>query len=140
MVKTLGCGAVRHEIEHLKQLARQEVERMESQPSLFVFENDELIEDAISSLSNSSISTVGPELIFGRIYDYIGFGQIKEDLFRHLVISRLAFPLSKLKTTEYLYRYQGKNIEVDSIYRFLDKLSGSLKSENKLLLNTPNAP
>ena len=128
-MKTLGCGAQRHEIEHLKQLARQEIERMESQPSLFVFENDELIEDAISSLSNSSISTVGPELIFGRIYDYIGFGQIKEELFRHLVISRLAFPLSKLKTTEYLYRYQGKSIDVDSIYRFLDKLSGSLKPD-----------
>jgi hypothetical protein len=25
-------------------------------------------------------------------YDYIGFSRIKEDLFRHLVISRLAFP------------------------------------------------
>jgi len=44
-----------------------------------------------------------------------------------LVISRLAFPLSKLKTTDYLYRYQGKQIEVDTIYRFLDKLSGCLK-------------
>jgi len=68
-------------------------------------------------------------LVFGRIYDYIGFGRIKEDLFRHLVISRLAFPLSKLKTTEYLYRYQGKIIDVDSVYRFLDKLSSSLKPE-----------
>jgi len=129
VIKTIGCGAVRHEIDRLKQVARQEIERLESQPSLFVFENDELIEDAISSLSNSSINTVGPELIFGRIYDYIGFGQIKEELFRHLVISRLAFPLSKLKTTEYLYRYQGENIDVNSVYRFLDKLSSSLKSK-----------
>jgi len=129
VVKTVGCGARRHEIDHLKQLAHQEIERIESQPLLFSFENDELVEDAISSLSNSSIRTVGPELIFGRIYDYIGFGQIREELFRHLVISRLAFPLSKLKTTEYLYRYQGKSIDVDSVYRFLDKLNSSLKSE-----------
>ena len=43
VVKTLGCGAQRHEIEYMKQLARQEVERLEAQPSLFVFENDELI-------------------------------------------------------------------------------------------------
>jgi transposase len=41
----------------------------------------------------------------------------------------LAFPLSKLKTTEYLYRYQGKTINIDSVYRFLDKLSNSLKSD-----------
>jgi len=129
VVKTIGCGAERHEIDRLKLLARQEIDRIERQPLLFTSENDELIDEAISSLSNSSISTVGPELIFGRIYDYIGFGRIKEELFRHLVISRLAFPLSKLKTTEYLYRYQGKSIDVDSIYRFLDKLSGSLKSD-----------
>jgi len=127
VVKTIGCGTQRHKIERLKQVARQEIKQLESQPTLFVFENDELIEEAISSLSNSSISTVGPELIFGRIYDHIGFGQINEALFRHLVISRLAFPLSKLKTTEYLYRYQGKSIDVNSVYRFLDRLSSSLK-------------
>ena len=129
VVKTVGCGTQRHELEELKVIARQEIEQLEKQPSLFSSENDELIEATISSLHNSNISTVGPELIFGRIYDYIGFGQIKEEMFRHLVISRLAFPLSKLKTTEYLYRYQGKIIDVNSIYRFLDKLSSSLKCE-----------
>jgi hypothetical protein len=127
VVKTVGCGTQRHEIDRLIILARQEIEHLQAQPKLFQSENDELVEEAISLLSNSSIRTIGPELIFGRIYDYIGFGRIKEELFRHLVISRLAFPLSKLKTTEYLYRYQGKSIEVDAIYRFMDKLSSELK-------------
>jgi len=127
VIKTIGCGTTRHDIDHLKLVARQEIDLLKAQSSLFVFENDKLIEDTIALLSNSSIRTVGPELIFGRIYDHIGFGQIKEELFRHLVISRLAFPLSKLKTTEYLYRYQGKSIDVDSVYRFLDKLNSSLK-------------
>jgi transposase len=127
VVKTVGCGAQRHEIERLKILARQEIERIQAQPSLFHSEQDELIEEAFSALSNSCILTIGPELIFGKIFDYIGFGRIKEELFRHLVISRLAFPLSKLKTTEYLYRYQGKSVEVDAIYRFMDKLSSGLK-------------
>ena len=103
VIKTIGCGATRHEIDHLKSVARQEIDLLEAQLSLFVFEKDQLIEDTIALLSNSSIRTVGPELIFGRIYDHIGFGRIKEEMFRHLVISRLAFPLSKLKTTEYLY-------------------------------------
>lgn len=127
VLKTVGCGTTRHEIDRLKLLARQEIERLEAQPSLFPSESDELVEQAFSSLYNSSIRTVGPELVFGRIYDYIGFGRIKEKLFRHLVISRLAFPLSKLKTTEYLYRYQGEIIDVDAVYRFLDKLNDSLK-------------
>ena len=127
MLKTVGCGTQRHEIDRLRIVAHQEIERIKAQPKLFRSEHDELIEVILSSLSNSSISTVGPELIFGRIYDYIGFGRISEELFRHLVISRLAFPLSKLKTTEYIYRYRGRNISVDSVYRFLDRLSNTLK-------------
>ncbi len=47
----------------------------------------------------------------------------------HWVISRLAFPLSKLKTIEYLYRYQGVSLNKDSVYRFLDKLNNQLKDK-----------
>ncbi|MDR2653002.1 MAG: hypothetical protein LBC68_11955 [Prevotellaceae bacterium] len=50
-------------------------------------------------MSSSNIRTV-PELVFGSIYDFIGFGSLKEELFRHLVISRLAFPLRKWKSTK----------------------------------------
>ena len=45
------------------------------------------------------------------------------------MISRLSFPLSKLKTTEYLYRYQGIEVNVIKIYRFMDELSDKYKSE-----------
>ena len=86
VVKTVGCGTQRHEIERLKILAAQEIERLEAHPKLFKSEHDELIEGVFSSLYNSNIRTVGPELIFGRIYDHIGFGNIREELFRHLVI------------------------------------------------------
>ena len=130
VVKTIGCATTQHEIKRLEQLAREEMDRLSGdQLKLFGYESDEMIEQAFSLLDNSSIHTVGPELIFGKIYDYIGFNSIKEELFRHLVIARLAFPLSKLKTVDYLRRYQGKEIEIDTIYRFLDKLSGELKPE-----------
>lgn len=69
------------------------------------------------------------ELIFGKIYDYIGFATVGEEMFRHLVIARLAFPLSKLKTVEYLYRYQGASLDIDAVYRFLDKLNSKLKQQ-----------
>ena len=74
VLKTVGCGRARHEIDRLKMHARQEIERLEAQPSLFPSESDVLVEQVFSSLYNSSIRTVGPELIFGRIYDHIGFG------------------------------------------------------------------
>ncbi len=129
VLKTIGYGKSEKEIENLLHLGRQEIEKLTQQPKLFISESDSIIEQAFSMLTNSNIRTVGPELIFGKIYDYIGFNQIREELFRHLVIARLAFPLSKLKTTEYLYRYQGINIHPDRIYRFLDKLNDKLKSK-----------
>lgn len=127
VVKTIGCATERHKVDCLKLQARQQMEELERQPSLFASVDDQLVEQAFSMLSNSHIRTIGPELIFGKIYDHIGFGAIGEPLFRHLVIARLAFPLSKLKTAGYLYRYQGVWIDSDKIYRFLDKLNNRLK-------------
>ena len=129
VVKTIGCGKTEQEIQKLVYLAHQEVERLSHQPKLFVSGSDIIVDQVFSALENASIKTVGPEIIFGKIYDSIGFNAIKEDLFRHLVISRLVFPLSKLKTVEYLYRYQGVVLDIDSVYRFLDKLNNKLKDK-----------
>ncbi len=37
------------------------------------------------------------------------------------------YPTSKLKTVDYLQRYQGKTILIDRIYRFLDRLNDKYK-------------
>lgn len=129
VVKTIGCGVERHKIEDLKRLGRQEIEYLKKQPSLFQSDIDNLVENTFDSLTNSQIRTIGPELIFGKIFDSIGFGAIKEPLFRHLVIARLAYPLSKLKTSEYLYRFQGVSIGTDKIYHFLDRLNKQYKEQ-----------
>jgi transposase len=127
VVKTIGSSKSEQEIEKLYFLGKQELERISIQPKLFVSENDIIIEQVFDALQNASIKTVGPEIIFGKIYDHIGFNAINENLFRHLVIARLAFPLSKLKTIEYLYRFQGVMMDIDAVYRFLDKLNNKLK-------------
>ncbi len=129
VVKTIGSGKTEQEIQKLWFLGKQEIERLSMPPKLFVSETDTIIDNIFESLSNSSIRVVGPELIFGKIFDKIGFNKIEEDLFRHLVISRLAFPLSKLKTIDYLYRYQGVSLNKDTVYRFLDKLNSKLKDK-----------
>lgn len=129
VVKTIGSGRTDQEIQKLWFVGQQELERLSCQPKLFVSETDTIIDNIFESLSNASIRVVGPELIFGKIYDKIGFNKIEEELFRHLVISRLAFPLSKLKTIEYLYRYQGVSLNKDTVYRFLDKLNNKLKEK-----------
>jgi transposase len=129
VVKTIGCTTTQSEIKSLEYLAKQEIENLSKQPKLFDSEDDTLVDRMFSVLNNANIRTVGPEIIFGKIYDSIGFSAVKEKLFRHLVIARLAFPLSKLKTIEYLYRYQGTMLDIDVVYRFLDKLSNKLKDQ-----------
>jgi hypothetical protein len=129
VVKTIGVGSTGQQIQRLWYLGQQELERLNAQVQLFVSPADTAIEQAFNQLQNSSVRTIGPELIFGKIYDSIGFGLIKEHLLRHLVIARLAFPLSKLKTIEYLYRYQGVRKDIAAIYRFLDKLNNKLKQQ-----------
>jgi transposase len=129
VVTTIGSGKTEQELQKLLLIARQELDRLTAQSKLFVSAKDISVEAVFAALSNSNIRTVGPELIFGKIYDHIGFNQIEEALFRHLVISRLAFPLSKLKTVDYLYRYQGVNISISTVYRFLDKLNKNLKKQ-----------
>jgi len=129
LVKSLGSSIDPTVIFGLELKAKQEIQRMESNPSLFVFEKDTLIESFLSEVQNAQIRTIGPELVFGKVFDFIGFNTISEPLFRHLVIARLAFPLSKLKTIEYLYRYQGVYLDLDTVYRFLDKLNEQLKEK-----------
>jgi transposase len=74
------------------------------------------------------ITVTGTELLLGRIFDQIGFNQIQDDLFRKLVIARLCFPASKLRTTDYISKYQFLDIHVQDVYRYLDKLYKTQKA------------
>lgn len=75
----------------------------------------------------TSHKLVGIELTLGKIFDEIGFNQIGDPLFKYLVLYRLVYPRSKLKTTEYLYRYAQKSYSEDDIYRYMDKLYNTQK-------------
>jgi transposase len=137
VIKSLGSSTDPAILFGLELQAKQEIQRLESNPSLFVclfvFENDILITSFLREIQNGQIRTIGPELVFGKIFDFIGFNTINEPLFRHLVIARLAFPLSKLKTIDYLYRFQGIVLDLDTVYRFLDKLNNKLKNSVELI-------
>jgi transposase len=130
VVKTFGSGKTEQEIEFLCQCARQYLEQIKGQSSLFVDRDDALIESYLSELKNSQVQVIGPELIFGKIFDAIGFTkELDDDTFRHLVITRLYQPGSKLKTIDYLQRFLGIHLSVDELYRFLDKLRDRLKQK-----------
>ncbi len=50
-------------------------------------------------------------------------------MFRQLVITRLCYPASKLKTIDYLFKHKGLSIDVERVYRYLDKLNNKQKEK-----------
>ena len=129
VIKIIGSAETAQKIQILWYLDKQELERLSMQPKLFVPKTDTIVDSIFEILSNVSVKVVRPELIFGKIYEKIDFNKIDEELFGHLVILCLAFPLSKLKAIDYLCRYRGISLSVSSVYRFLDKLNNKLKDK-----------
>lgn len=126
VTKTIGSSRNPDEIERLFRKAQALLYPAEEiQPPLFatILPDDAVVENFLDSVACAHIRTIGPELIFGALFDRIGFNEVTEELFRHLVVARLAFPTSKLKTVDYLYRYRGILTHEDAIYRFLDTLN-----------------
>src|SRR3990167_2120908 len=112
-------------IEKLIAEARSHIIQIQRQGRLFptLTKENAAVVGLVRTLPNTAIRTIGPEHIFGTLFDRIGFDAIAEPLFRHLVVARLAHPKSKLKTAEYLNRYRGLDIDVNDIYRFMDTLN-----------------
>jgi transposase len=128
VVETIGTSKDEKEIsKYIKQGKELLESNFGNQQSLFLEKEDDSDFILVSEISNTDINVVGPELIFGNLFDKIGFNKIPEKLFRHITIARLVYPTSKLKTVEYLYRYEGKEYSIDSIYRFLDRMSSKYK-------------
>ena len=128
--QTVGASEDQDKINLLVQKARRIIQTCGGkQGELFSFQTAEetAVKRFLGQLSNQQVRVVGPELVFGTLFDRLGFGSIPEELFRHIVIARLAHPVSKLKTIDYLYRYQGITVKADSIYRFLDRLNDTHK-------------
>ena len=125
VVKTIGSSKDPEQISRMIELGKLFIAHQDKQYWLFPKDQQDnaAILDFVQNINNSQVRTVGPELILGKIFDQIGFDAIGEQLFRDIVIARLVYPTSKAKTVDYLYRYQGKTISTQSIYRFLDRLN-----------------
>lgn len=122
LYKTVGSSDNVSEVERLYREGKKEIEKITGQTGLPFYQQQE--QEFLNVFYNNieDLKLVGPELILGKLFDEIGFNKITDELFRHLVITRLVYPVSKLKTTDYLYKYKGISYDVVSIYRYLDKL------------------
>ncbi len=128
--KTIGCSSNSDEIERLVFEAEDFIRKHSGLQELDFSNYDSIYTQVLTSISSHQL--VGIDLVLGKIFDEIGFNQISDELFKDLVLYRLVYPKSKLKTTEYLSRFANKHYSEDDVYRYMDKLH---KTQKELVQN-----
>lgn len=122
VVHTAGSSGDKAIIHELISQAHRYIKQVKGQSEFIFFSGNDDRYYASVYENIQQIQLLGPELVLGKIFDSIGFNAIPDELFRHLVITRLVYPVSKLKTLDYLQKYKGIVYEKDEVYRYLDKL------------------
>ncbi len=120
VLHSFGGSSDENEIQSIIARAKEWIVNQQGIVELDFTNESQKIEQVLDLITSHRI--VGIDLVLGKIFDEIGFNQIGDSLFKDLVLYRLVFPRSKLKTTEYLSRYGGKYYSEDEVYRYMDKL------------------
>lgn len=125
LVKTIGSSNDSNEVERLVVVGQRFIDSYFGQ-QIFDFSSPKnIIKSAFQSITTHS--EVGTDLLLGKIFNDIGFNKIEGSFLKNLVIARLYYPVSKLKTSDYLYQNKNIDIPVQKIYRYLDKLYAKQK-------------
>lgn len=127
MIKTIGSSADPKEVIRLFREGKAWIKSYTGQTEIEFTNESQVARQILNSIEQ--ITVQGTELLLGSIFDDIGFNVIPDALFRQLVIARLSFPVSKLKTTDFLSKYQFFSIDVQQVYRYLDKLHRKQKEQ-----------
>ena len=144
--KTIGSSNDLNEVDSLVLEGKRMILEFQKAQEFDFTDYRKIYSEVLSSIVSQKI--IGIQSVLGKIFNEIGFDQIQEPLFKDLVLYRLVYPKSKLKTTEYLYRFEQKSYSEDAIYRFMDKLNSrykeivqkiSIKHTQEILDNTIQA-
>ena len=115
LIETVGGSSDAQQVEQLCLQAKERISELGQQSSLnFDVEKERALSDMFFT-GLDEIRLMGPELLLGKLFDGIGFKAINSKLFPSLVITRLVYPVGKLKTTDYWFKYNGTIIDVERI-------------------------
>ena len=129
VIETIGCAKSEKDLNIFLELAHIRLKelRKELYPNLFDFLEEKKDIEFIS-LSNDELVPIGDELIFGRMFEELGCSRLKRllknryEIFKHLVVSRILYPGSKLYFLDYMFYFKKRDINKNIVYRFLDTL------------------
>ncbi len=129
IIRHIGIAHNEQELEQFKELAQVIKQQIENQREPKLFSPTDL--DALKVRDNKPLPVNVKDLreeerlikgihdIYGQLYDQVGFDEVfkgkrvTKEIIKHLVLARLANPLSKRSTQEFLSRDFGVNIKLE---------------------------
>lgn len=123
-IKSFGASSSEEELDSLCLKASNWIRTYDGQQRLdFDDRRGKEIEDIERVVGNMDAVLInGTQLLLDQVYDAIGFNRIPDEILRHLVVARVSQPGSKLATVDYLKSYYDEDIDLNSIYRYMDRL------------------
>jgi transposase len=131
-LKTVGVSSDPYEINELYLQGKKWVLDQLGQRDMFLehtrnIEEKHVIENFLNKIENILLN--GTQKILNPVFKNIGFDAINDDILRHLVVSRICQPQSKVATVDYLKSYFDEDVDLNRIYRYLDKLNDTQKEK-----------
>ena len=123
-VKKFGVAKSEEEADEMFSKAQSWLHTHDGQQELdFEDRKGKEVEETERFLGNiDNVLINGTQLLLDQVYDSIGFNRIPDEILRHLVIARVSQPRSKLATVDYLKSYYDEDVDLNHIYRYMDKL------------------
>lgn len=135
VVRSFGSSDKEHELSCMEREASDFMATYNGQQRLDFPESSNITPDSLFGCISSIVQN-GPHLVLDRIYDSIGFNQLPDSVLRQLVVSRICQPMSKLATVDYLRRYNNSTVDVNKLYRYMDKLDESMRQQVQQISGT----
>jgi transposase len=131
-LKTIGVSSDSHEIASLYHQGKKWIASCCGVRDMFAEAEQQREERQVTEYLLNNIENVllnGTQLILNEVFKLVGFDVITDDILRHLVVARLCQPASKAGTVDYLKSYFDEDVELNRIYRYLDRLHNSLQDK-----------
>jgi transposase len=163
VLRHAGTAKNDEELEDLKKIAEYMKEAIEDELNPKLFTKEQLPE----KVSKSRLAQVEAELpmlvnlhnlreeariitgfheVYGTLFDVVGYGnvlkssKVSNQIFKDIVLARLAKPVSKRASCEMLEEHFGISYHLEQVYRMLDAIKSEKKNAKKEIVVTNKIP
>lgn len=102
---------------------------------MFIQDDAAAYDAVFAGIGQNQLRLAGPDLIYGRLFDKIGFGAVRtsdDEIFKILVVTRLYRPGSKLKTLRYMAYFRTSTTTRIRSIAILTNSAGGLGVDTKV--------